>query len=55
MNIMVTSMTLEKLEGTKTRRYYMNSSGMKQKHSSKYLQLFVLYFKYLYQVDEHNN
>ena len=48
-------MIFYELEGTKTRRDYIDSSGTKQTNQFTYQQPFRLHFKYQHQVDDHNN
>ena len=55
MKIMAIWMTLEELDGAKTRRDFADSSGTKQTKLFTYRQPFGLYFKYRHQVDNHNN
>ena len=48
-------MTPDELDGTKTRRYFTDSSGTKQTEIFTYRQPFGLHFKYGHQVDDRNN
>ena len=55
MKIMASWMIFYELEGTKTRRDYIDSSGTKQTNQFTYQQPFQLHFKYQHQVDDYNN
>ena len=55
MKIMATWMTLEELDGADTRQKYKGRDGEYLARLFKYLQPFGLHFRYLHQVDDHNN
>ena len=55
MKIMAIWMTLDELEGAKTIRDFIGSSGTKEKKLFMYPQPFGLHFKYRHQLDDHNN
>ena len=48
-------MKLDELEGARTIRDFINSSGMKEMNQFTYQQPFGLHFRYIHQVDDHNN
>ena len=48
-------MTLDYLEGEKTRRDFIDISGKKDTKYLTYLQPFGIHFSYRHQVDYHNN
>ena len=50
MNIMVSWMTLDELEGAKTRRYFIDRSGTKETKQFTYRQPFGIHFRYRHQV-----
>ena len=55
MKIVVSWMTIYKLEGTKTRIDFIYSSGKKETKQFSYRQTFGIHFRYIYQVCNHNN
>ena len=55
MKIIEIWVTLDELEGARTRRDFIDSSGMKNMKHFIYRQPFGLRFRYRHQVDEHNN
>ena len=55
MKIMVSWMTLDELEGARTRRYFIDRSGTKDMKQFKYRKPFGNNFRYIHQVDNHNN
>ena len=55
MNIMASWMTLDKLEGASTRRYFIYNSGMKDIKHFTYRHPFGIHFRYIQQVENHNN
>ena len=55
MKILTSWVTLDELEGAKTRIYFIDISGTKEKKQFTYRQLFGINFRYINQVDDHNN
>ena len=55
MKIMASWITLDELEGVRTRRDFIDSSGMKETKQFTYWQPFGIHFRYRHQVDNHNN
>ena len=55
MKIMVSWMTFDELEGARTGRYFIDSSGTKETKHFTYRQPFGIHFRYGHQVDDHNN
>ena len=55
MKIMAAWMTLEDLDGADTMREYKGRDGESLARLFKYRQPFSLHFRYLHQVDNHNN
>ena len=55
METMESWMTLDELDRAKTRRYFINSIGKKETKKLIYRQPFGLHFRYIHQVDNHNN
>ena len=55
MNIMVSWMTLDELEGAKTRRYFIDSIGTKETKQFTYRNPFGLRFRCGHQLYDHNN
>ena len=55
MNIMASWGTLDKLEGEKTIRDFIDSSVMKETKQFTYHKPFGIHFRYIHQVDDHNN
>ena len=55
MQIMASCMALDELEGVRTRRDFIDSSGTKDTKKFIYGQKFGLHFIYIHQVDDHNN
>ena len=55
MKIMESWMKLDELEGTKIRRYLIDSSGMKEKNQFTYRKPFGIHFRYINQVGYHSN
>ena len=55
MKIMASWMTLDALEGAKTRRDFIDSSGTKDTEQFTCRQPFGIHFRYRNQVDDHNN
>ena len=55
MNIVESWMTLDELEDSKTRRYFIDISGTKEENIFTYRQPFGLHLKYRHQVYDHNN
>ena len=55
MKIIVSCMTLDELEGESTGRYFIERSGTKETKQFTYRQPFGLHFRYIHQVDDHNN
>ena len=55
MNIMPNWMTFDDIEGVRTRRYFIDSSGKRETNQFTYYQPFWLHFRYRHQVDDHNN
>ena len=54
MKIMVSWMTLDELEGARTRRYFIDRSGTKDMKQFKYRKPFGNNFRYIHQVYNHN-
>ena len=55
MKIMTICMTLGELEGAKTRRDLIESSGTKEMKQFKYRHPFGIHFRYSHLVENHNN
>ena len=55
MKIMASWMTLDKLEGARTRRDFIDSSEMKETKQFTYRQPFGIHLRYRNEVDDHNN
>ena len=55
MKITTRWMTLDELQGTKTRIYFIDSSGTKDTTQFKYWQQCGLHFRYRHQLDNHNS
>ena len=55
MKIMVIWMKLDELEGTKTRRYSIDRSEIKETNKIRYWNQLGINFRYRHQVDDHNN
>ena len=55
MKIMASWMTIDELEGAKTRRSFIDSSEMNNTKQFTCPQPLGLHFKYRHQVDDHNN
>ena len=55
IKIMASWMTRYELEGAKTRRDCIYRSGNNETKQFKYRQPFGLHFRYIHQVDDHNN
>ena len=55
MNIMASWITLDQLEGAKTRKYFIDSRGTKDTKQFTCRQPFALHFRYIHQVEDHNN
>ena len=55
MKIMASWMKIYELEGKKTRRDFIESSGTKETKYSTYRQLFGFHFRYINKFDNHNN
>ena len=55
MKIMASWMTLDELEGARTIRYLVDSSGTKETKQFTYRQPFGLQIRYIHQVDDYNN
>ena len=55
MHRMVIRATLEQLQGTRTRIYFIDRSGTKQTKQFTYWQPFGINFRYRHQVYNHNN
>ena len=53
--IMASCMTLDYLEGTKTRIYFIDRNGTKEADKFTYWKPFGINFRYIQQVDDHNN
>ena len=53
--IMVIWMTLDKLEGARTGSYFIETSGMKEPKQFTYQKPFGINFRYIHQVENHNN
>ena len=48
-------MKLDELEGARTKRYFTDLSGTKEMKNFTYRSKFGIHFRYIYQVDYHNN
>ena len=55
MRIMASWMTLDELEGARTRIYFIDSSRTKGKKQFTHRQINGIHFRYIHQVDGHNN
>ena len=55
MKIMASWMTLDGLEGARTRRYFIDINGTKETKHFTYRKPFGIHFRYIHQVDDHNN
>ena len=55
MKIMSSWMSLDELQGARTRRYYIESSGKKEMNQFTYRQTFGIHSRYRHQVYDHNN
>ena len=55
MKMMESSMTHDELEGANTRKYFIDRSGTKETKQFQYRQTFGLHFRYIYQIENHNN
>ena len=55
MRIMSINITLDELEGARTRRYFIDISGTKETNQITYMQLSGICFRYRNQVDDQNN
>ena len=55
MKIMASWMTRDALEGAGTRRYFKDRSGTKETNQFTYRQPFGIHFRYIHQLDDHNN
>ena len=55
MEIMMSWMTLDELEGACARRHFKDRSGKKETNKFTYRQPFGLHFRYGHQVDDQNN
>ena len=55
MKIIATWMTLKELDGADTRWGYKGRGGQSLVSQFKYRHIFGLHFRYLHQVDDHNN
>ena len=55
MKIVASWITLDELEGARTRRYFIDSSGTKETKQFTYRQPYGISFRYRHQVDDHNN
>ena len=55
INILAIWMTLDELEGERTRRYSIDIIGKKETKQFTYQKIFVLHFSYRHKVDDHNN
>ena len=55
MKIMASWMTLDELEGSRTGRYFVESSGTKQTKQFTYCKPFGIHFRYIHQMDDQNN
>ena len=55
VKIMASWMTLDQLEGARTIRDFIDSSGTEQTKHFTYHQPFWIHFRYRHQVDDHNN
>ena len=54
MNIVASWITLDELEGARTRKYFTDSSGTKETNQFTYRQPFGIHLRYRHQVDDHN-
>ena len=55
MKIMASWMTLDELDNPRIRRDFVESSGTKDTKQFTYLKPFGIHFRYIHQVDNHNN
>ena len=55
MKIMAIWMTIDKLEGARTRPDFIDSNGMKETKQFTYGHPFRINFRYRHKVDDHNN
>ena len=55
MKIMASWMKLDEFQGTKTRRYFIDSIGTKDMKQFTYQHPFGLHFRCRHQLDDHNN
>ena len=55
MNIVASWITLDELEGARTRRYFIESSGTNDTKQFTHRQPFGVHFRYRHQVDSNNN
>ena len=55
MKIIASYMTIDELEGAKTRREFIDSSGTKETKQFTYRHPFGIHFRYIYQLENHNN
>ena len=55
MKIVASWMTLDELEGARTRGYFINRSGTNETKQFTYHQPFRINFTYRHKVDDHNN
>ena len=55
MRIMASWMTLDELEGARTRIYFIDSSRTKGKKQFTHRQINGIHFRYIQQVGDHNN
>ena len=53
--IMVSWMTLDKTEGIRARSYFIDTNGTEDKKQFKHRKGFGIHFRYIHQVDNHNN
>ena len=55
MKIMASWMAIDELEGARTRKYFIDISSTKERKQFTYRKPFMLHFRYIHQVDNHNN
>ena len=55
MKIMASWVMIDELEGARTRGYFIDSSRKKEANQFTYWKPFLFHFRYLHQVDKHNN
>ena len=55
MKIMASWMTLDELEGVRSRQYFIDRNGTKETNQFTYQHPFGINFRYRHQVDDHNN